>query len=250
MRARLGSRGSNAHVPDGVRKRVVQAQRREHRAGSREERERVAHEGADDEQDDDEEVVDPIVIRCAARAARRETRNNGTRTRRSEARERGSAHMSRAACRAQRCEQHAPLHLRRDVHLVVVFGGVKRVKNSAGRRSARGQTRERAAKHPGRRAAHAPAGGRGFWFQSTCARAVRWRRGSASQEAAHGDGHAYVQTTRSDEGRASRSATVSSCRLTLPQSMARAQSRRRAASWRPRCLRSAHNRHTTAPASG
>ena len=215
-------------TPDGVRERVVEAQRREDAEADGEKGERVAEEGGDEEQHDDDKVVDAVVVRCSARqhtfprvcvrGARR-------------------AHVRRCRWRKRRppraASAHAPLHFSRDVHLFFVLGGVKRVKNS-GRRADTTRGSDSAASTSLCFAAvracllagvasgsSPPAGARGTAAGEHASALQRCRRG-------------HVQTTGVAQ-RASLSATVSSCSVTLPQSMARAQPQLRAAPSAARC---------------
>lgn len=119
--------------------------------------------------------------------------------------------------------QCVPLHFNRDVHLALVLGGVKRVKNSAraGRRS-RATLRDGLHAGAARRPLGARAGGGRTAQRSWLLVPVHLR--ADEDRRAQWAGHEVAAEFKDSTPRTSRSATSSSWPLTLPQSMAMARS--------------------------
>ena len=164
--AASGVRGGG--VPDGVREQVVQAQRGEGGAANGEKGERVAQKGAHENEHGEAEVVHAVVVDCPSTGE--------------------GAHVSCCAAHG-RMQPPAPAVLR-----TVALEPRRPLGPRLGRRKAReelcgrdrrlrvsaaafGSARARAPeRRRGRVRPHAPPGGRGFWFQSTCERRLRQTR--------------------------------------------------------------------------
>ena len=161
-RQRAASSAARAtRVPDGVREQVVQAQRGEGGAANGEKGERVTQKGGDENQHGEAKVVHSVVVdcpkrrksvrlrgRCAAGAARDRQQRLPVRARTVALEPRGplGARLGRCEAREELCA------------------------DATGRTPVSDSSRVPAARASrALAAAGAPPGGRGFWFQSTCA---------------------------------------------------------------------------------